>query len=580
MPQTIKLKRSSTANQAPTAAQLALGEVAINTYDGKMYIKKDTGTVGTPVESIVEITGGGSGDLVDDTTPDLGGDLWLNGKRVFGEGAIMMGGLRTFSSSPKSILCGNDTFDFGDSSALTATNSINTGYNNIITGYNNIAGKIIRLTGSGNVVASASTSVNGFDNSGTLAADETSIEFDSELDTTYMDSLVSNAGRYGDKDYIPHYLYGYNTATGNYASECVLVTNATYNSTSQVYTLTVVRGNAFGTNSFTYSKGASGNLNFRLYKAEVRETAQRNIVAGESNIVGSEDRFNVGTGYNSLLTNTNKSNNNIVAGRLNHLQGGNNWDNLVVGREHKIDRMSASLVGGTTLNRRSDAGDLESCLFVGRWDAEFGLPEVGNICQVNLGGANINYRNAPYSFTFGRGCQTGSSNNNESAAQSTAIGYASRTWLANGFCGGNNSDCFSDSGMAFGNGATASKGFSNFAFGRGVTTPVSDGAAEGASQIAVGEYNDYLIDEREYFGVGTGTGDGLSYRYTSLSIRERTSDDKADTTGFCGIVMKALAESAMYASDSAAATGGVPIGGLYRYGSNSSTANEIRIRVA
>ena len=55
MAQTIKLKRSSTEGQAPSTEDLELGEVAINTYDGKMYIKKDTGTAQTPVESIVEI---------------------------------------------------------------------------------------------------------------------------------------------------------------------------------------------------------------------------------------------------------------------------------------------------------------------------------------------------------------------------------------------------------------------------------------------------------------------------------------------------------------------------------------------
>lgn len=56
MAQTIKLRRSSTASAEPTLAQLALGEVAINTYDGKMYIKKDDGTA-----SIVEIGAGGGG---------------------------------------------------------------------------------------------------------------------------------------------------------------------------------------------------------------------------------------------------------------------------------------------------------------------------------------------------------------------------------------------------------------------------------------------------------------------------------------------------------------------------------------
>lgn len=45
MAQTIKLKRSASPDTAPNASQLALGEVAINTYDGLMYIKKSDGTV-------------------------------------------------------------------------------------------------------------------------------------------------------------------------------------------------------------------------------------------------------------------------------------------------------------------------------------------------------------------------------------------------------------------------------------------------------------------------------------------------------------------------------------------------------
>ncbi|CAB4241490.1 Intramolecular chaperone auto-processing domain containing protein [uncultured Caudovirales phage] len=48
----IILKRSSTAGKVPSTAQLALGEVAINTHDGRIFIKKDDG-----VASIVEIGG-------------------------------------------------------------------------------------------------------------------------------------------------------------------------------------------------------------------------------------------------------------------------------------------------------------------------------------------------------------------------------------------------------------------------------------------------------------------------------------------------------------------------------------------
>lgn len=55
MSEIIKLKRSAVPSNAPTTGQLELGEVAINTYDGKVYIKKNNGT-----ESIVEVGAGGS----------------------------------------------------------------------------------------------------------------------------------------------------------------------------------------------------------------------------------------------------------------------------------------------------------------------------------------------------------------------------------------------------------------------------------------------------------------------------------------------------------------------------------------
>lgn len=44
MTQTIQLRRSATATNVPTTAQLALGELAINTNDGKMFFEKDDGT--------------------------------------------------------------------------------------------------------------------------------------------------------------------------------------------------------------------------------------------------------------------------------------------------------------------------------------------------------------------------------------------------------------------------------------------------------------------------------------------------------------------------------------------------------
>ena len=44
MAQTIKLKRSATSGKVPSTGNLALGEVAINTYDGRVFFKKNDGS--------------------------------------------------------------------------------------------------------------------------------------------------------------------------------------------------------------------------------------------------------------------------------------------------------------------------------------------------------------------------------------------------------------------------------------------------------------------------------------------------------------------------------------------------------
>lgn len=51
MAQIIKLKRSATPGSIPATSDLALGEIAVNTYDGKIYMKKNVGGS----ESVVQI---------------------------------------------------------------------------------------------------------------------------------------------------------------------------------------------------------------------------------------------------------------------------------------------------------------------------------------------------------------------------------------------------------------------------------------------------------------------------------------------------------------------------------------------
>ena len=57
----VKLKRSAVAGRVPATGDLALGELALNTYDGRIYLKKSVASV----ESIVTLqsfpTGGTNG---------------------------------------------------------------------------------------------------------------------------------------------------------------------------------------------------------------------------------------------------------------------------------------------------------------------------------------------------------------------------------------------------------------------------------------------------------------------------------------------------------------------------------------
>ena len=113
MANTIQVKRSAVPAKVPTTSDLALGEIAVNTYDGKMYIKKDDGT-----PAIIQIGAGGAGT----------GD-------VTGPGSSTDNALARFDSTTGKIIQ-NSVGILDDSGNLTGINSItdpdyvtfNTGY--------------------------------------------------------------------------------------------------------------------------------------------------------------------------------------------------------------------------------------------------------------------------------------------------------------------------------------------------------------------------------------------------------------------------------------------------------------------
>lgn len=101
MANTIQVKRSAVPAKVPTTSDLALGEIAVNTYDGKMYIKKDDGT-----PAIVQIGAGGSGDVV-------------------GPGSATDNAITRFDGTTGKLIQ-NSTVTLSDTGALSGVTSITT----------------------------------------------------------------------------------------------------------------------------------------------------------------------------------------------------------------------------------------------------------------------------------------------------------------------------------------------------------------------------------------------------------------------------------------------------------------------
>jgi len=76
----VKLKRSAVAGRVPATTDLALGEIALNTYDGRVYLKKSVSSV----ESIVTLqafpAGGTNGQIL--TIDNNGNLIWSTSNYV------------------------------------------------------------------------------------------------------------------------------------------------------------------------------------------------------------------------------------------------------------------------------------------------------------------------------------------------------------------------------------------------------------------------------------------------------------------------------------------------------------------
>lgn len=163
MANVIKIKRSAVASKVPTTGDLQLGELAINTFDGKLYTKKDNGTA-----SIVEIGGSSTGvtSFSAGTTGLTPSSATTGAVTLAGTLAVANGGtgVTTSTGSGSNVLSTSPTLVtplLGTPTSGTLTNC--TGYT-----FANIASKPTTLSGYGITDAAALSSGNAFTGANTF----------------------------------------------------------------------------------------------------------------------------------------------------------------------------------------------------------------------------------------------------------------------------------------------------------------------------------------------------------------------------------------------------------------------------
>ncbi len=111
MANTIKLRRSSVAGKVPTTAQIELGELAINTNDGKVFIKRDDGTaevIEVGAQSSVEVRNA-SGSTINKGTP-----VYVSGTHTSGKPEISLADSDGTDTTPAIGLVLADIADEGE----------------------------------------------------------------------------------------------------------------------------------------------------------------------------------------------------------------------------------------------------------------------------------------------------------------------------------------------------------------------------------------------------------------------------------------------------------------------------------
>ena len=198
MANVFKPKRSSTASSVPTTSNLADGELAVNSADQKIYLRD-----GNSIVEVANASGGSSGisNVVEDTTPQLGGNLDVNGKNItFGDSSASTDDRLTFGAGTDlSIYHTGSSSNFIDSGIGASGLKIRATVGNIEFKLKNLSDDTLKLIEDGAVelyydsAKKLETSSTGVTVTGNIAVSGTVDGRDVATDGTKLDGIQSAA---------------------------------------------------------------------------------------------------------------------------------------------------------------------------------------------------------------------------------------------------------------------------------------------------------------------------------------------------------------------------------------------------
>ena len=122
----IRIKRSAVSGKKPQNTDLQVGELALNTYDGSLFTKRDTGGVGiaTTVSNITPWVENFGGTSINYSSGNVGIGSDIPTSKLDINGSLNVSGISTFTGNitANGNIVGDDSTNISGISSVTATN--------------------------------------------------------------------------------------------------------------------------------------------------------------------------------------------------------------------------------------------------------------------------------------------------------------------------------------------------------------------------------------------------------------------------------------------------------------------------